>query len=379
MERALKVFLRKFGAVATLAKITIKTWFEYCREHPSKLTFNGIFREPREKEDSIDTILYDYILTLMSREDDPNRKSIAYTMMKPMLCAPITLNMMFGRVGIRGSKAWQLVYEYESNHTSETLKLSKADYVKLFRSVIDKFKKLKFPLSRKKRGTNSWYMVAGTLVLVLSCVLLYRYGNLLDRFIDPVKQDETEAPLEKLITFLPNAENPETIRFSTLEKTDKATGKKTPGRPVLHEVRSSMLDPLVVISAYAKAHGKYRGNLEGPILKAKSAQGGNLVFNPFTRANYASWIRQLPERLDMELKSLGGKDLTPAVIRRSAMSYFASITDIKNVQALAGHRNIATTANIYVGLKDEEIATLRAGLSETLLGITQAIIVDKSR
>ena len=378
MERALKVFLRKFGAVATLAKSTIKSWFEYCRDHPSELIFNGIFREPREKESSIGSILYDYILTLMSREDDPDRK-IAYTMMKPMLCAPITLNMMFGRVGIKGSRAWQLVYEYEANHISETLRLSKGDYVKLFRSVADKFKKLKFPFSMKKRDTNSWYMVAGTLVLVLSCVLLYRYGNLLDRFIDPVKQVETEAPLEKLITFLPNAETPETIRFSTLEKTDKATRKKTPGRTVLHEVRSSMLDPIEVVSAYAKAHGKNRGNLEGPILKAKSAQGGNLIFNPFTRANYASWIRQLPQRLDLELKSLGEKDLTPAIIRRSAMSYYASITDIKNVQALAGHRNISTTANIYVGLKDEEIATLRAGLSETLLGITQAIFIKQSR
>ena len=33
---------------------------------------------------------------------------------------------------------------------------------------------------------------------------------------------------------------------------------------------------------------------------------------------------------------------------------------------------ISTTANIYVGLRDEENATLRASLAEHLLGITQA-------
>jgi hypothetical protein len=220
---------------------------------------------------------------------------------------------------------------------------------------------------------NSYYFVAGTLVLVLSCVLLYRYGNLLDRTVSPPAED-LEAPLQDLVKFIPSAEDPTEIQFSTLEKTDRTTGKTKPARMVPWPVGldSSILDPLKVIDKYAQAHGMSRVNLEGPILKAKSARGGkSLVFNSFTRQDYGIWIEQLIERLGLDLKSLNGHKLTPAILRRTAMTYFASITSVKNVQALAGHKNITTTANIYIGLRDDENAMLRASLSCFLLGDTQ--------
>ena len=378
-ERALRVYLEKYGAVACLAKSTIRSWFTYCKEYSTELIFNGIFKNPREKKTSMDSILRDYIVTLMAREHDPELVMVPFTMMKPMLCAPIFLNAMFGREGIRGSTAWNLVYQYESRHVKETMRLSREDYILIFKAVAKKFGELKPPFARKKTNIDLFYFVAGTLVLVLSCVLLYRYGNLLDSKVDPDDEDR-EAPLDKLIKFTPSIEDPETLIFSTLEKTDKISGKKTPGRRVQYQVRSSMLDPLEVIDMYAKAHGIDRGTLVGSILKPKSAdRGRSLTFNSFTRGDYAKWLRQLQKRLGFELKSLGGKNLTAAIIRRSAMTYFASITSVKNVQALAGHKNIATTANIYVGLRDDESATLRAGLAEALLGFTQAFFYNFSR
>ena len=114
--------------------------------------------------------------------------------------------------------------------------------------------------------------------------------------------------------------------------------------------------------------GQTRQSMRGPIVKPMGS-GKTWKLKPFSTKNYASWLGNLTKRGTVRsLDSLGGVSLNTRIMRRTCLSYIASIASIEQAQALAGHACIGTTANYYVGFKDDELAEVRVAHSLRLLG-----------
>ena len=176
---------------------------------------------------------------------------------------------------------------------------------------------------------------------------------------------------EELISFHPNPWKPSRIIFTTSEKTCKETGKVThKPRKVIWVVNQdkAVLDPLRVIDKYLRATGQTRQSMRGPIAKSMGS-GRTWKLQPFSTKNYADWLGNLAKRGTVRpLNSLGNVSLNTRIMRRTCLSYIASIASIQQAQALAGHACIGTTANYYVGFKDDELAEVRVAHSLRLLG-----------
>ena len=51
--------------------------------------------------------------------------------------------------------------------------------------------------------------------------------------------------------------------------------------------------------------------------------------------------------------------LLPSTLRRSALTFHASLAPMHIVQAMAGHANIATTESVYAGIASDELLLLQ--------------------
>ena len=318
----------------------------------------------------MDAILRNYILWVKSPKTNPWGAELPYTMARPLLCAAIAWNVTFERYNVQGTAAWKLVYDYEKYHVKgEPVRISQEDFGRLFQDIIELFNSLQPPYREDKEGKQHFWDTAGILVLVVTCILLYRVGNILDVLVAALIH---EAPLEELISFYPDSSNPSHLIFSTKEKTDKAKKLVMAARSVKWPCNEGwvVLDPLPVLDKYLEAHGMTRDSMHGPIQKVVG-RAGQFNKNSFTRQDYRKWLKKLVIREVTHLPSLRKDNLLPSVLRRTSMAYYANVTDIHTVQALAGHKHVSTTANSYVGLEEEDLACVRASSAYSLLGIIQ--------
>ena len=370
-------YAERYGIVSFLAGKPIQSWFEFCQFAESKQIYQGVFLDPNCDQGVVDSILSCYILWAKNPETNPWGEALPFTMARPLLCAVIAWNATFGRYKVQGTAAWKLVYSYEKKHIKgEPVRISQKDFLRLFQDLAGLFKSLKPPFRMDKMGKEQYWDTAGILVIVLTCVLLYRAGNLLDT---KVAQLIHEAPLEDLITFHPDTIDPTHIIFFTKEKTDKTKGLSVPARPVRWPCKEGwvVLDPKAVIDNYLEAHGMTRETMHGPIQKPVG-RVGQFVMNSFTTANYRSWLNKLVTRGVATLPSIRGEKFNPGVARRTSLSFYAEVvSDIHKVQALAGHANVATTADIYIGVEEGNLASLRASSAYSLLGLIQTRFLCK--
>jgi hypothetical protein len=368
-------YVERYGIASFLAGKPIQSWFSFCQFARSKKLHQGVFLDSDCGQGVVDSILSCYMLWVKDPETNPWGEALPFTMARPLLCAVIAWNATFGRLKVQGTAAWKIVYEYEKKHIKgEPVRVSQEDFVGLFQDLAGLFTSLDPPFRMDKKGKVQYWDAAGILVIVLTCVLLYRAGNLLDT---KVAQLIHEAPLEELITFHPNTTNPTHIIFFTREKTDKSKGLTVPARPVRWPCKEGwcVLDPTAVIDNYLKAHGMNRETMHGPIQKP-AGRGGQFSMNSFTTSNFRSWLNKLVTRKAVSLPSIRGEKFNPGVVRRTSLSFYAeAVSDIHKVQALAGHANVATTADIYIGVEEGNLASLRASSAYSLLGLNQTRFV----
>ena len=358
-------FNQRHGCTQALGN-NIRPWLTFCKEMGSPLLFHGVFRSNVTKE-QVDTLLTLYVSWL--KDPVSTKRPLRPTMARPLLCTAILWNRIFGQEKAIGTKAWDKVKEIEKFHLKgEQTRLLKQEYANLFRDLRTRFQELEPPFSRNGTGNAQFRDLAGIFTAILTCILCYRAGNVLN---PQVKSLEAEAPLEELISFHPNPQKPSRIIFTTSEKTCKETGKiiRKPRKVIWLVNRDrAILDPLRVIDKYLHAMGQTRQSMRGPIVKPMGS-GKTWKLKPFSTKNYASWLGNLTKRGTVRsLDSLGGVSLNTRIMRRTCLSYIASIASIEQAQALAGHACIGTTANYYVGFKDDELAEVRVAHSLRLLG-----------
>ena len=368
-------YVERYGIASFLAGKPIQSWFSFCQFSKSKKLYQGVFLDSDCGQGIVDEILSCYMLWVKDPMTNPWGEALPFTMARPLLCAVIAWNATFGRLKVQGTAAWKIVYEYEKKHIrGEPVRISQEDFAGLFRDLASLFTSLDPPFRMDKKGRVQYWDAAGILVIVLTSVLLYRAGNLLDKKVALLIH---EAPLEELITFHPNTKEPTHIVFFTREKTDKSKGLSVPARPVRWPCKEGwcILDPKAVIDNYLKAHGMNRETMQGPIQKP-AGRGRHFSMNSFTQANYRSWLNKLVTRKVISLPSIRGEKFNPGVVRRTSLSYYAEVvSDIHKVQALAGHANVATTADIYIGVEEGNLASLRASSAYSLLGLIQASVL----
>ena len=368
-------YVERYGIASFLAGKPIQSWFSFCQFSKSKKLYQGVFLDSDCGQGIVDEILSCYMLWVKDPKTNPWGEALPFTMARPLLCAVIAWNATFGRLKVQGTAAWKIVYEYEKKHIrGEPVRISQEDFAGLFRDLASLFTSLDPPFRMDKKGRVQYWDAAGILVIVLTSVLLYRAGNLLDKKVALLIH---EAPLEELITFHPNTKEPTHIVFFTREKTDKSKGLSVPARPVRWPCKEGwcVLDPKAVIDNYLKAHGMNRETMQGPIQKP-AGRGRHFSMNSFTQANYRSWLNKLVTRKVISLPSIRGEKFNPGVVRRTSLSYYAEVvSDIHKVQALAGHANVATTADIYIGVEEGNLASLRASSAYSLLGLIQASVL----
>lgn len=365
-------YAAKFGIAQTLGDSLLRKWMQFCFFSQSDLVFHGVFRSGATQE-QIDEFLILYMMWLIDPETNPDKKPLAFTMARPCLCTPILWNKIFGRWRVKGTRAWDVVKEHEQNHLKgEPTRLSIEEYKQIFQDLAIHFDSLQPPFKKDRDGNKKLRDLAGITTVVFTNVLAYRAGNVLNTKVSP---DAHEAPLEDFVRYHPSTERAEKLVFQTPEKTDKA-GDKVIRRPrtVPWMVRdnSADLDPLKVLDKYYTAMGMGRDTRKGPICKGKGV-GGKHSRNSFTRAEFTNWLGQLVKRRTISpLPSIpAGKTLNAQIMRRTMMSYFAELGCIHETQKLVGHKNVSTTADIYVGFEEEELANVRVSRTFALLSIIQ--------
>ena len=365
-RRSERIFTERHGLTQTLGNTLIRTWLIFCEKMGSPLLFHGAFRSKVTKE-QVDNFLTLYLSWL----NDPvsRKKTLAPTMARPYLSTAILWNRIFGQDKAVGTKAWDKVKEIEKVHLKgEKYRLLKNEYMGIFRDLRMRFRELEPPFSKDSTGNAQLRDLTGILTVVLTCILCYRAGNVLNQ---KVKSLEAEAPLEKLISFYPNPWKPTRIVFSTPEKTCKRTGKvvRRPRKVVwMINKDRAVLDPLRVVDKYLRATGQTRLSLKGPIMKSMG-KGRTWKLQPFSQQNYADWLANLSKRGTVRsLSSLGTTSLNTRIMRRTCLSFLASTATIQQTQALAGHACIGTTANYYVGFNEDELAGVRVAHTRRLLG-----------
>ena len=365
-----KIFNRRLARARTLGDNMIRTYLRFCQWLNSPDIYHGVISITTTKE-TVDYILDLYITWLDDAKTNPTGKVVAPTMARPLLCAAILWNRIFGQKLCSGSIAWKQVKEIEARYRilkGEPLRLKLTEYKSFFQSLAIRFQQLKPPFKPGREGTNSIWDCAGILAVVLSCVMTYRAGNVLDYHVDPA---EHEAPLEHFITYEPDIHNPVRIIFQTSEKADKSSGEvKRLARKVIWNISTdrALLNPVDVIDKYLLAVGQTRETRSGSIKKRVGSRR-NLKLNSMTQADFRKWLGLLQERGIIEpLQSLpDSKKLGPSILRRTTLSYFAEVATLQQAQALAGHASVNTTANYYCGFHQDEIAQVRIALTQGLL------------
>ena len=349
-DRVMTNFEVKYGIVQFLPRQCLRRWLDFTMKIQSKHIVLGVFRDAHVDSNIVDGVLSLYMMHII-------KEGCTWSMARPHLCAAIALQAAFNRIGMRGSAAWKLVYDHEKlAPPKEKVALSEADFVKLFEFFGRIFRSItqhKGPYRRQH-----FWDIAGLTTIILTCIMLFRAGNVLDATADPKSQDppeEHEALLEDLIRYRGDEE----IIFRTQEKQDKLKGTRTPGREVVWLLSSytALLKPARVIDVYLEMHDMSRGSRCGPI--SKPVKHGKSSFTP---SDFRKWLRGIAGRFDYVFESLRGKNLTPRSNRRSAITWFCRQTGIVSAQHLAGHAHLATTEQFYVTLKQEEQTLLRSNI-----------------
>ena len=204
-----KIFNRRLARARTLGDNMIRTYLKFCKWLNSPDIYHGVISITTTKE-TVDYILDLYITWLDDAKTNPTGKVVAPTMARPLLCAAILWNRIFGQKLCSGSIAWKQVKEIEARYRilkGEPLRLKLTEYKSFFQSLAIRFQQLKPPFKPGREGTNSIWDCAGILAVVLSCVMTYRAGNVLDYHVNP---EEHEAPIEHFITYDPDIHNPVT-------------------------------------------------------------------------------------------------------------------------------------------------------------------------
>ena len=309
-----KIFNRRLARARTLGDNMIRTYLRFCQWLNSPDIYHGVISITTTKE-TVGYILDLYITWLDDAKTNPTGKVVAPTMARPLLCAAILWNRIFGQKLCSGSIAWKQVKEIEARYRilkGEPLRLKLTEYKSFFQSLAIRFQQLKPPFKPGREGTNSIWDCAGILAVVLSCVMTYRAGNVLDYHVDPA---EHEAPLEHFITYEPDIHNPVRIIFQTSEKADKSSGEvKRLARKVIWNISTdrALLNPVDVIDKYLLAVGQTRETRSGSIKKRVGSRR-NLKLNSMTQADFRKWLGLLQERGIIEpLQSLPDSSSVPA-------------------------------------------------------------------
>ena len=370
-------YLARFGATQALGCSLIRKWMKFCLFTRSDLVFHGVFRASVSKE-LVDDFLSQYLIWLMDPMTNPDKKAMAATMARPSLCVPILWNLIFGRGKVKGTAAWNIVKEHEKLYLKgDPLRLSQDEYKLMFQDLASRFEDLHPPFPKTRTGNADFRDLVGILAVVLTCILSYRAGNVMD---DKVSPEVHEAPLEKFISYLPSTRNPSKLVFETAEKKDKSGDKviRRPRKVVwVVEKESATLDPVKVLDKYFKAMGLDRDTRNGPLCKALGTKG-NWFLNSFTRADFTKWLGKLESRKTIHHQRSIPEDkaLNSRILRRTSLSNLATVSTIQETQALAGHANMSTTSTYYVGLEEEELAQVRVARTFELLKLTQLFYIS---
>ena len=368
MRNSLRIFERRLARARTLGDNLIRTYLKFCKWLDSRDIYHGVLSVNMDKR-TVDHTLNLYVTWLNDAQTNPSGKAVAPTMARPLLCAAIFWNRIFGQNSCSGTNAWSQVKKIETRHLKgEPLRLKLTEFKMFFQSLAKRFHQLKPPFSSSRQGTQDHWDCAGITAVVFSCLMTYRSGNVLDYHVSP---DEHEAPLETFITYDPDHHNPQRLIFQTAEKCDKKSGEiRRKARRVVWNIStdSAMLDPVAVIDLYLEAVGQTRETRCGAIRK-RVGNKTTYRLNSMTQPDFRRWLGQLSDRGIIEpLSSIpGDKKLGPAILRRTTLSFFAEVASLQEAQALAGHASCNTTANYYCGFHEDELAQVRVGLTRSLL------------
>ena len=168
-----RIFNRRLARARTLGDNMIRTYLKFCKWLNSPDIYHGVISITKTKE-TVDYILDLFVTWLDDEKTNPTGKVVAPTMARPLLCAAILWNRIFGQKNCSGTIAWKQVKEIEARYRvlkGEPIRLKLTEYKAFFQSLATRFQQLKPPFGPGRDGTNAIWDCAGILAVVLSCVM----------------------------------------------------------------------------------------------------------------------------------------------------------------------------------------------------------------
>ena len=377
LDRA-TALLHKIGGLTT----GIRMYLDFCKEIPNDLMYRGVFINPHPNKKDLETVYGGYVQYIMQgrhameRGEDgrwgpsPAKPSTGVS----LYAISLLVNKLFGR-DVVGLDAGKTIRNYAKTHIKkEKVWLSRKDYKALLRGAARRVLEIRACArewekehgTRYEFSTGQLYDISGYFVLVLTCICVYRIGNVVRK-----KQSSLNAFWMSAFTFVRRLG----VRYlrvyprRSLEKGNRLTGESTPElvewrEATPEQIENDYMGPVEILDLYLVAYNLDLGTCgDLPILKPVT---GSSSVATFLYSNATKWLRTLEGKLGLDLTSLDWEDgsdigrlpLGWAIMRRSSISNYADGVPIDVLQRICRHKNPETTLRFYCGMSREELINI---------------------
>ena len=342
----------------------MRFWLHYCAQIGGRDLYHGVFVSANPDRVWVEHLYSGFVRWLIAGRHRKEWNKATGKYENSPVC-PSTLmaiyslalfpNKLFGR-NVAGLRALVQVQTFALGHTpAKKAYLSKHDLMTLVNAAADYHCKINLD----DPSVDDKYFLSCYLVFILMILPLYRLGNICEADNGPGGR----RALDIGHSFSPVSRGGSNfLQISLMEKGDRLKKRVVPKRVVLYPLASEddrenqTVGPADALQAVLKGYGLTGDDVDGPIPKPATRKGNAILLT----GDFRKWLKALPVQVGVELSSLSARGkLLPRILRRSALTFHATLAPMHVVQKMAGHACIATTESVYAGIAADELLILQ--------------------